>query len=251
MHDRQPKMLQLETLRMPQTPWIRIASVAVAATVTIMFFVLFYLIPLLRSYGTTAAAVGYFATLLGGASIYRQISTYVWKFFQSSLTLRKFLLGPAFIEGTWVGHYVRYGRSIFTVEHHYQASDQIEITGREIDITGKPLSSWKSYVAALDAKGATLTYAYDCDIFARQGSHLGIARFDLHRQNATGWKAWTPFGNATSQPPYKLTGFSLDTTDGEKDVNMEYKVSDGPLDDQEALDRAKEYFRTDLRLPVT
>lgn len=214
---------------MPQTPTVRIAALAVAATVSGMFFVLLYLVPILRHYGTGIALFASVVAALSGAGLYRAASAALWKSFRTSLTLRKWMLGRNFLEGTWVGHYERGGQSVVTVEFHSQANDIMEINGHEIDTDGNLISQWTSYAAALDARGTSLIYAYHCDVMWRQGSHDGVAKFTLRRRDER-------------SAAVELLGYAADLTDGKKDTNRQYKVSDTIIEDKDALEQARRLF---------
>jgi hypothetical protein len=208
----------------------RIAGYAVAVTVTIIFTVIWFVAPFLQnienSFKAAASALG----VLGSAATYRAVVAFLWRLFRRNLWIRRWVLGRVFLEGTWVGHYVRGTQHIVTVEFYDQESGEIKIEGQEIDAGGNTLSDWESYAASLNYAGDVVIYAYECDVFARGGKHAGIARFRLVRADKR-------------SKPDRLDGYSADLTDGQKDPNYEYKISDYRMDKVPALAKAREKFK--------
>ena len=96
---------------MRDDPTAIIGTAAVVATVTAMFAVLRYVVPLIQPYSTSAqlARTSRSFGLVGSAGIYRTISQLLWGRFRRWRWLRQFAFGPNFVESTWVGHYVRDG----------------------------------------------------------------------------------------------------------------------------------------------
>ena len=48
--------------------------------------------------------------------------------------------------------------------------------------------------------------------------------------------------NAKGAVPHILDGYAADLIDGDKDPNREYKISDGKVSDEKALEEAHEIF---------
>ncbi|HXW70324.1 MAG TPA: hypothetical protein VEK34_02595 [Methylocella sp.] len=207
----------------------RIAGYAVAATVTVAVAAIVFVEPYLLNMELQSKIGVWLITLLGSAATYRTISASLWSLFNRSLCVRRIALGRMFLEGTWIGHYVRSGQHIVTVEFYDQKDGELRITGAEINSTSATLSHWQSFAASIDYRGETVTYAYACDIFGRSGTHDGIARFTLVRKG--------------KKSAFELDGYSADLTDGVKDANYEYKISDRQIDRSDALLRAKEIYK--------
>jgi hypothetical protein len=209
----------------------RLGQIATAATVTVMFGVVLFAVPVLHAFASTwhVKAVMTVAAGLGSPCIYKLIASTLLGVFRRSLAVRKFVLGHEFLEGTWVGFYVHEGQNRFTVEFFDQESGDIVISGREFDATGSTRVTWDSFTAGLDVKTDRLTYAYECDIFQDKSQHQGMAVFRLRR-------------DGKHKPAAILDGYSADLIDAKKDPNCEHKISDGRVTDKAALARAREIF---------
>jgi hypothetical protein len=170
-------------------------------------------------------AVGTVASL----GLYRAISAALLGVFRRSLWFRRRILGPVFLEGTWVGFLAHGGSHHFTVEWIDQESGETKIAGREFDASGHAYATWKSAASSVDVGNSRLTYAYSCDIFVQNSGHNGLAVFEL-----------VPRGKR--KPPHVLDGYSADLTNGNKNTNREYKVSHDHIADDVALEYARSIF---------
>lgn len=204
----------------------RFGSVAVAATVVIMFLVMGVVIPMFESVSASYQAAAVAAGVLGSMALYRGIASLLFAAFQKNLRFRKFVLGPEFLEGTWVGFFSHGDSCHFTVEFFNQESGGTKITGREIDSDGKTYASWNSDATSVSTEDRKLLYAYTCDLSGSAGKHQGIAVFSM-------------VGSGKMSPPDVLDGYSCDLTDGKKNTNKEYKISDDCVDDHKALVQAR------------
>jgi hypothetical protein len=173
---------------------------------------------LLAGVTTVLLSVGAYVLLL---------RTFVWLFGHWQL-LRKLVLGRSFLEGTWVGHYVKDGKDLFTIERINQASGATVLLGRELKSDGKTRARWASDAVSIDETRMQLTYAYTCDVFERKHTQQGLGTFTIVRENS--W--W----------PDKLDGYAADLIDGVPDPNIEIKISCREISDAHAIAKAKEYF---------
>lgn len=207
----------------------RFGTLAVATTVAIMFVVVIVVVPLLTSLSTTYKAAATIAGVFGSMALYRGIAALLFAAFRKNLKLRKFILGPAFLEGTWVGYFPHGDSYHFTVEFFDHETGETKITGREIDADGKTYASWKSYASSIDTDNRRLIYAYSCDVYGRDRQQQGLGVFDM-------------VGQGKRSPPTILDGYAADLVDGEKDTNKEHKISDELVADDDAIKEAKRIF---------
>lgn len=151
-------------------------------------------------------------------------------FFKQSVKLRALVLGKAFLEGTWVGHYTRCGNHRFTIEYIDQSSGTTVILGREFDEFGKTRALWASDSVSIDTVRMQLVYSYKCTVFERKHVQEGLGVFRMVQQSA----------DSAAQ---KLDGYSVDLIDGDRDPNTEHKVSDSIISDENALNAARQIFK--------
>jgi hypothetical protein len=213
-------------------------TLVTSATVLFMYAVLIYVVPFLNTSSLTGSAgqhtiwIQLGALLLatiGSVGIYHTLATILEWIFLRIRAIRKLVLGPSFLEGTWIGSYIEdvAGTSTkrWTVEHFEQTLDSLVIRGKSYDTNGIVVASWESQAVQIDAKGGKLIYAYDC---AKQPSNrfsgLGIFSFERHRR---------------SDPPHTLDGFAADLTNGKMDANRETKLTDEMCDMTAAFREAK------------
>jgi hypothetical protein len=207
----------------------RFHSMVTVATVAIMFVGIVWVAPYVRSLqtlGTIAAGAG---AVLASAAVYRGLAAALLWLFSSSLLVRKLILGRGFLEGTWVGHYVRDGRHYFTIEFFDQTDGSTSVQGREF-YEGETVASWSVDSVAIDTRRMEMVYAYSCDLVRQSGQNKGLGIFKLIRQDK---KAW----------PRVLDGYAADLGNGTKDGNREFKIKDTPVSDEIALAEAQRIFK--------
>ncbi len=206
----------------------RIGALAATVTVSLMFLALVALQPALVALAKAGTLLAGAASVLVSAGLYSLVlKLLLWLFARWQL-LRKWVLGRAFLEGTWVGHYVTDGLDRFTIEEFSQQTGSTVIVGREFDSVGKTRARWTSDVVSIDDVKMQLTYAYSCDVFQNKHVQQGLGAFTIIREK--------------SKWPDKLDGYAVDLIDGDRDPNTEIKVSDSNVSDEYALKKAREYF---------
>jgi hypothetical protein len=194
-----------------------------------MFFVIISVAPYLQSLPTIqklgAGAIA-FVTSLGA---YKLAATSLLGVYKASRTVRRLVLGKSYLEGTWVGHYERNGVHRITVEWIDQSSGDTTISGRGMDTKGTTKETWTSDAVTVDAARMKLTYAYNCEIFDRRQPQQGLGVFHIRFESA-------------GSPANVLDGYAADLIDGDKDPNREIKISDRPVSDAVALEKALKLF---------
>lgn len=207
----------------------KIGGWAIVATTAVVFFGVVTLAPLVASASVFKQAGSLVSAALSSFAIYKMVSWLIFLAFRKSQRLRKFLLGDAFIEGTWVGHYQHNNLNRFTIEIISQAEGETRITGREFDENGKTRADWSSESSFIDLRRQRLTYVYSCDVYQTNHQQNGIGSFKLIKSDP-------------NNPPDTLDGYAVDMIDGTKDPNTEHKISDLVVKTEDALAKAKEIF---------
>lgn len=214
--------------------YARIGAIAVAVTVAIMFLLIVIVSPLLSSVSTPSKLLSGLTAIAGSVAVYRAIAGGLLDLFRRSLRFRKWMLGPAFLEGTWIGFFPHSGGYHFTVEHFNQESGETKITGKEFDDAGRTYATWSSYASSISLEDRRLVYAYSCDVFSRDTQQQGVGVFSL-------------VGKGKKSPPHILDGYATDLVVEKgpgkkptikKDPNREYKISDEFVEDEAALIKA-------------
>jgi hypothetical protein len=207
----------------------KLSWMATAVTVGIMFSTIVWLQPIILNLRPTfryAAGVG---AVIASVGVYRLLAEgFIW-LFGKSIFLRKFILGTGFLEGTWVGHYLHEDQHRLTIEYINQTTGVTVIHGREFDAAGTTRASWTSDTVSIDVSRLQLIYAYTCKVFDRKHVQEGLGVFVIVCESAGG-------------PPNKLDGYAVDLIDGQRDPNTEYKISNKPVSDADALNKAKRLF---------
>lgn len=190
------------------------------------------------------------AALLG-AVIAFLTSTGAYKFLSWALktVLGKFqwlkaqLLGPAFLEGTWVGYFFgKAGDLRFFVEVFEQDLSTLRIRGESYTDDAKPHASWYSQAVMLDASTARLVYTSTIKILTQNVVHESLVDLKLERTDS----------NATAE---YLRGDTADIANGIRVALHIKKASNKGIPLATALELAREYYNDDLRsrirAPVT
>jgi hypothetical protein len=208
----------------------KLTGYASAATIAVMFFCLVWLQPLLAQLATTTAFAGLAAGALAALGVYRAISAGLLWCFRRNRTLRKFILGKYFLEGTWVGHYVEGDEHRFTKEFIDQSTGETVIHGREFFGNGSTRASWTSDSVNIDIRKMQLVYAYTCRVIDRKHVQEGLGVFNMIVQKA-------------DEPASILDGYAVDLIDGDRDPNCEHKISDEETSDSDAFAQARSIFK--------
>jgi hypothetical protein len=145
--------------------------------------------------------------------------------------LKRFFLGNAYLEGTWVGFYIgvdgqpRYFREVFE-----QELDYLLIRGRSNDENNLFHTSWKTSIVNIDIKNAKLSYMYEISSIHEKSDNKGLAFFDLDRNNQL-------------EPPHKMIGYSTDLHIGERIKSYSVRLSNKTdITFEDALKKAIEIY---------
>jgi hypothetical protein len=207
----------------------RIAGWVAGATGSATFAAMVFLAPLVSSADLSTKAVATLTAGLSSVTLYKILSWgFNWLFCKIRF-IRKLLLGKAFLEGTWVGHYKRDGHSRFTVETIDQREGETRISGREFDHDSNTLANWTAEAAFIDVRGESLVYVYACDVYATSHQHKGVGVFKLLMPQAQGTVD-------------QIDGYSVDILDNPKNTNKEFRIDSEIRGDAAILAEARRLF---------
>jgi hypothetical protein len=207
----------------------KIASISIIAATSVMFFSIVFLTQIISELTQSEKILGLVTAGLTSFGIYKLIAGLILYSFNKSQWLRKQMLGRAFLEGTWVGHWIHDGKNVFTIETIDQENGETIITGRQIGDDLKTQADWSSESVFVDLRRERIIYVYSCDVYRTNHQQNGIGVFKMIR----------PERNAA---PDVLDGYAVDTIDGTKDVNREHKISDKIVETKKAIEEARKIF---------
>ena len=130
----------------------KIGGWAVTSTVVIMFVLITYLSPLIANATTMKQLASIAVGALTTVGVYKSVLFALFLGFKKAQWIRRRLLGDAFLEGTWVGHYQHGGLNRFTIETISQVDGETRISGREFDEHLKTRADWSSETAVVDLR---------------------------------------------------------------------------------------------------
>src|SRR5215208_4704616 len=142
------------------TPETKFHSLVLGLTVTVMLSVILLLVPYIQEATVMQAFLGAVSALLLSSGIYRVIAMGLVELLRRSRWLKSKLLGPYYLEGTWVGYFEGHEGDIrYVVEVFEQDLSSLTIVGRSYTIDGRAHAQWASEAASLDVRhGRLITY---------------------------------------------------------------------------------------------
>ena len=202
-------------------------SIVISVTTALVFLVWLGLNQVITKYP-------FFAVVLSGLislGIYRALGVLLLSLLRHVKTVKQFMLGPQYMQGSWAGFFVGHNDRIrFFVETFEQDLSRTVIRGRVFRDDGSFHGSWIAEDASIDPVRGKLTYHYRADAIGNTFINPGIADFDLQRP-------------AQHRPPVGLIGFSSDLFAPQKLMAFEDKVSEeNLLDSSDGLAKAREVY---------
>lgn len=196
------------------TPEYKLHLHVTVVTVVLMFYVVDLVVshlafsPELNQYIKPVMIV--FSTV----GIYRAFAVLVVGLAKRWNWVKRWLLGPYYLGGTWVGSFKSAsGETIRTVEHFEQSLSTLKIRGQAFNELGESYALWNSVSENIDAVSGLLTYTYNCDKDSEKYSFQGIGVFHFQRTDS-------------SCAPTSIRGYSADLIDGKRTDNEERKYSE-------------------------
>jgi hypothetical protein len=208
---------------MTVTPEQRFHSYVTAGTVTIMLGVIQWAVPLLEQFEGGFILVGTAIAFLVSAGVYKTLAALLKGRFRTWKWVKRWLLGPSYINGTWVGQFLgEGGLTVRTVEHFEQGLSVLKIRGYAAYEDGTWYADWESIAASIDEAAGKLTYIYDCKRSGQQTAFKGVCEFSFQRVN-------------DASAPRRIGGYSADITDGLPVRNDESRYSEDLIEFETVL----------------
>lgn len=199
-------------------------------TVFVMFWLLSHIVPLLKDLKWQQASALSLAALLGSAGFFRLLTLALGWLMSKSHRVRKFVLGPYYMHGTWVGWFTGHaGDKRFMVEHFVQDLDGLRITGRSFTDQLAPHGQWRSQAVTVDAEHGQLVFTYFFDVISNSSTLAGVHTSTLDRRSQY-------------DPPTALGGFAHDMNDPTRIAVHSEKISDDLFAFTEAAKTAKQRY---------
>jgi len=187
---------------------------------------------------TNLSSVSYVGGLLvsGLASVgtYISISKILKHILGSSTTLTRYVLGPSFIEGTWIGFLQDEDvtdRVYLVTEQYEQDLENIVIRGSAYTLDGQLNSSWTSKMCNLDPKKGKIIYNFECSSNKKGITFEGVGEFKLCRHSKT-------------EPAALIEGNVYDfvSDSSRSSIVYEKKLKAGQADHKVLFQYAKSYY---------
>jgi hypothetical protein len=209
-------------------PEHRFHSYVTAITVTVMYFIIQKVLPLLHLDPSVDVYLQPVATLLLSIAVYKLLATTLLGFARKLKFVKRHLLGASYVNGTWIGKFAASDSLfVYTVEHFEQSLSSLKIRGEAFRDSGEPYAQWNSESETIDEISGLLTYTYNCDKTSERGSFQGVCVFLFEREDET-------------CGPTRIRGYSADLVDGVRTANRESKLSEDLLPFDEAFRVARQ-----------
>lgn len=212
------------------SPTAKFNSLLAGATVFIMYFLVTLVAPLLQAAGVTfplLLPVGAFVTSVG---VYRLLTMALRWLMEKVEKIRELVLGPYYMNGTWVGWYRGHtGELRYMVEHFEQSLDSVVIRGWSYTKERQCHGDWVSDLAAIDAEQGTLHFTYKFNVYANSKPSYGLNESHFQRKSKR-------------HAPYALTGLAHDLNDETRIPVQSQRVSNKLLSVKESLALAISIF---------
>jgi len=172
------------------------------------------------------------AASLLSIGLYRLVASIFLYLFKKIRLVRKFFLGGAYVEGTWVGFYIGVsGKVRYIVERFEQDFETLIVRGIAYNEKKELHVNWVSFPANIDLQKGEMNYMYDLKGIHDVTNGTGIVSFNFKRKSST-------------SPPDGISGFSADLhNEGFRTKSLEYKLSDNfETSDKDALAKAMGFY---------
>ncbi len=208
-------------------PEIKFHSLIISVTTLIVFYTWAKLTAVVGNHPLLSVVTAGFVTL----GLYRSLVLFALSAFRNISIFKKFILGPFYMEGTWVGFFVGHEKKIrYVVESYEQSFSELVIKGRVFKEDNTYHGSYVSEGAFINIRDSQLSYTYNVDGISNTFMNPGLAKFNFDR-------------DAKHLPPNRMTGFSSDLFNPKKLLSFEEKASDkSSMEIKDALSEAKQVY---------
>ena len=115
------------------SPELKFHSIVISITTALVFIVWLFLNKLIVAYPIAAVVLSGLISL----GLYKSLALLLLSLFKKIQTIKKFILGPRYMEGTWAGFFVGHKSNIrLVVETFEQDLSRTVIRGRVYDESG-------------------------------------------------------------------------------------------------------------------
>ena len=171
--------------------------------------------------------------VIGSVTAYSWISRGLLVLISHIHPVRRILLGPAFIEGTWVGWFKGHSdKTRYLVEIYEQSLSEITMRGYAYDSAGREHSVWNTRTTRLDVKNGIFCYTYTVAVVDDPKVRDGLCEYQLFRSH-------------DYSTPNEMAGYTIDLHDPTRLYIREYKVSNRGLSKSEARAQLMRLIRDD------
>jgi len=209
------------------SPELKFHSIVVGVTTGLVFGAWGTLAKMVTAHPALAVLVSVLVSL----GLYRALAALLLACFRNSRWVKRLILGPHYLEGTWVGFFIGHEDKVrLFIEVFEQGLSELVIRGRSFREDGGLHGSWVAESAQVNVKLAKLSYHYAADVLGNTFVNPGIASFDVDRP-------------AAHKPGRRLAGFSSDLFSSKKLKAIEEKLSpETMVDDTDAFKAAKDVY---------
>jgi hypothetical protein len=211
-------------------PSAKLNALIAGSTVFIMFWAVAVVAPFLKDLSVAWTILGSGVSLILSAGIYRMLSLAIRWLAEKSECVNAVVLGPHYVNGTWVGWFRGHGGEIrYMVEHFSQDVEGLAISGRSFAQGGRDHGSWFSHSVSVDVQSSRLIFTYTFEGNDREGPLLGIHSSLLEKPGR-------------AKAPTRYSGLAHDLNDKIRIAVHSMKVADTFVPWHEALAQARSEY---------
>lgn len=145
-----------------------------ATVVSLLVFPLVFgvvkLAPVLSTLPWLTLAAGTVATALASAGVYRLLSMILMHILRKNERLKRFILGRAYLHGTWVGWFIGHNNDVrYLVEVFEQDLSGVKTRGMSFTEAGDKHGEWSSEATLIDHTQGKFLYTCDVQILRAGG----------------------------------------------------------------------------------
>lgn len=209
-------------------PELKLHSIVLSFSTAIIFSIWTQLTNLI----TTHPKLSVVAAGLISVGIYRMLTLVLMGLFRQCGWAKRFILGPYYMEGTWIGFFVGHDSKVrLFAETFEQDLRNLVIKGKAFKEDGSYHGSWVSDNVNINVKLGKISYTYEADVIGNSFTNPGLAHFNLERESM-------------EKPACRMVGFSSDIFNPAKLKAFEEKVScKTDCESDFAFERAKEVYQ--------
>lgn len=213
------------------SPETRLHGVVLGITVAFMFFVVTKGQAFLAELDDAGLLIGAGVAFLVSVGFYKSLAATLLLLLRHVGILKKWILGPSYLEGTWAGILIgKTGLRRIIVEHYEQNPFELVVRGKSFTEDGAPHAEWYTLSTRIEEQQGILYCFYQTRILHRPAPVDGIGRLTLLRSRP-------------NQASSRMSGHVVDTDNGvAMPINELMKLSDDMLPWSEAIDQ----FQTEM-----